>query len=193
MFKNLAAGGQTTAHGVRMLRQVIKIGFSIAFALGLLYFGTFLYQQPQENYKAFYYLAKSKVCMEENVLIRAESWKEITRPPKRKTKQKISAREAPDYGWASEDTPAYKNRMLKIKKATAIKACEKRLQFFFGEAIEAAKTGGKISFGTFVGKKSSEVVMSSNMSMILSPTDSQIFSAFALIVLLLYDPGSVSV
>jgi type IV conjugative transfer system coupling protein TraD len=149
MFKNLAAGGQTTAHGVRMLRQVIKIGFSISMAVGLLYFGWFLYDQPQENYKAFYYLAKSKVCMEEHVLIRAESWKEITQTPKRKTKQKSSARAEPDYGWASEDTPAYKNRMLKIKKSTAIKACEKRLQFFFGEAIEAAKTAGKISFGTF--------------------------------------------
>lgn len=149
MFKNLAAGGQTTAHGVRMLRQVIKIVFSISMAVGLLFFGWFLYDQPQETYKAFYYLAKSKVCMEENVLIRAESWKEITRPPKRKTQQKSSEREKPDYGWASEDTPAYKNRMLKIKKATAIKACEKRLQFFFGEAIEAAKTGGEISFGTF--------------------------------------------
>ena len=149
MFKNLAAGGQTTAHGVRMLRQVIKIGFSIALACGLLYFGNFLYQQPKENYKAFYYLAKSKVCMEENVLIRAESWKEITQPPKRKTKQKSSARPEPDYGWASKDTPAYKNRMLKIKKTTAIKACEKRLRFFLGEAIEAAKTAGKISFGTF--------------------------------------------
>ena len=73
MFKNLAAGGQTTAHGVRMLRQVIKIVFSISMAVGLLFFGWFLYDQPQENYKAFYYLAKSKVCMEENVLIRSHA------------------------------------------------------------------------------------------------------------------------
>lgn len=149
MFKNLSAGGQTTAHGVRMLRQVIKIGFSIAFVLGLFYFGWFLCEQPQENYKAMYYMAKSKVCLEENVLIRAESWKEITQLPKRETKQKNPIKAEPDYGWASEDTPAYKNRMLKIKKAIAIKACEKRLRFFLGEAIEAAKTAGKISFGTF--------------------------------------------
>jgi len=132
-----------------MLRQGLKIICFIAFAFGFLYFGKFLYQQPEENYKAMYYLAKSKVCMEENVLIRAESWKEITQPPKRKTKQKSSARSEPDYGWASEDTPAYKNRMLKIKKTTAIKACEQRLRFFQREAIEAAKTAGKIFLGVF--------------------------------------------
>lgn len=89
MFKNLPAGGQTTAHGVRMLRQVFKIGFSISMAFGLLYFGWFLYQQPQENYKAFYYLAKSKITFEETVLIRAESWKEINRTPKKKHSKKL--------------------------------------------------------------------------------------------------------
>lgn len=149
MFKNLAAGGQTTAHGVRMLRQVIKIGFSIAMVFGLLYFGWFLYNQPQENYKAFYYLAKSKVSLEENVLIRAESWKEINRNPKKQPSNKKASKQEPDYGWASEDTQEYKNRMLKVKKDTAIKACEKRIRFFIGEVIEAAKTVGKIFFGTF--------------------------------------------
>ena len=41
MFKDVAAGGQTTAHGVRMLRQVIKIAFIFAI-LALL--GTFFYR-----------------------------------------------------------------------------------------------------------------------------------------------------
>lgn len=149
MFKNLAAGGQTTAHGVRMLRQVIKIGFSISMVFGLLYFGWFLYQQPQANYKAFYYLAKSKITFEETVLVRAESWKEINRTPKKKSSKKTSAQEEPNYGFASEDTPEYKNRMLKIKKATVIKACEKRIRFFKGEAIEEGITAGKIFLGVF--------------------------------------------
>jgi len=149
MFKNLAAGGQTTAHGVRMLRQVIKIGLSISMVFGLLYFGWFLYQQPQENYKAFYYLAKSKITFEETVLVRAESWKEINRTPKKKSSKKTPAKEEPNYSFASEDTPEYKNRMLKIKKATVIKACEKRIRFFKGEAIEEGKNAGKIFLVVF--------------------------------------------
>lgn len=41
MFKNLTMGGQTTAHGVRMLRQVLKIGVIIAF---LAFIGYIVYQ-----------------------------------------------------------------------------------------------------------------------------------------------------
>jgi type IV conjugative transfer system coupling protein TraD len=41
MFKNLTLGGQTTAHGVRMLRQVLKIGVIIAF---LTFMGYIIYQ-----------------------------------------------------------------------------------------------------------------------------------------------------
>jgi len=149
MLKNLAAGGQTWAHRMRMLKQVIKIGFLISISFGAIYFGSFLYQQPQENYKAFYYLAKSKLSMDETVLIRSESWRKITRAPKKKTKRSQSSRSEPNYGWASEDTPAYKNRMLKIKKETAIRMCEKRIRFFFREATEAVRTGAKLSFGAF--------------------------------------------
>jgi len=149
LFKTVAAGGQTTAHGVRMLRQVVKIGFRIALVFGLIYFGYFLYQQPQENYKALYYLAKSKICLDETVEIRAASWKEIQNPPGKTKKGKNNSVNNHSI-FASEQTDSYKNSMLEIKRATAIEVCEKRLHFFLGEATEAAKTGGKISLATFI-------------------------------------------
>ncbi len=148
-FKKLAAGGQTWAHRMRMLKQVIRIGFLLSIAPGVFYFGFFLYQQPQENYKAFYYLAKSKLSMDETVLFRSESWKEIARAPKKRTNKSKSSVNEPNFGWASEDTKEYKNRMIKIKKVVAIKTCERRVRFFLNEAIEEAKKGGKFSLLAF--------------------------------------------
>lgn len=37
MFKTLAGGGQTIAHGVRMLRQVVKIAILVALGVALAY------------------------------------------------------------------------------------------------------------------------------------------------------------
>lgn len=70
LFKTVSAGGQTWAHGMRMTRQVIRIIVLISLAAGLSSLGYFLYQQPKENYKAFYYLTKAKISLDEKVEVR---------------------------------------------------------------------------------------------------------------------------
>lgn len=53
MFKNLSAGGQTTAHGARMLWQVVKIGCIIGLTFSIGYFCFKMWEYPHERYTAF--------------------------------------------------------------------------------------------------------------------------------------------
>ena len=67
MFKNLTSGGQTTAHGVRMLRQVVKIGLILA-AIALV--GAFSYRMytkvPHDRYYDFVRYFKAIVRWDES-------------------------------------------------------------------------------------------------------------------------------
>ena len=53
MFKNLAAGGQTIAHGFRMLRQVIKIAGIVGLVFAVGHFAYAMWQYPHSHYTAF--------------------------------------------------------------------------------------------------------------------------------------------
>lgn len=152
LFKTVSAGGQTWAHGMRMTKQVIRISFLISLASGLIYLGFFLYQQPQENYKAFYYLAKSKICLDEKVEVKTDSWNKIKRRPVKTKKVKNTKTPPPKENqivFYSEQTDSYKNKMVEIEKKRVIDACEKRIRFFIGETIKASKTAGKIALSFF--------------------------------------------
>lgn len=53
MFKSIAGGGQTTAHGIRMFRQVLKIALLFGLAGGLISLAWNMYSIPHIYYKAF--------------------------------------------------------------------------------------------------------------------------------------------
>ena len=146
-FKTIAAGGQTWAHRMRMLRQVIKIGFLVAIVPTLAYLGWFLYSQPIENYKAFYYFGRAKISFEEKVEVDAQSWKEIQRPLRKKPK--TSNNTTSNIVSASQVNDRLKNNTVKIKKERVIDVCKKRISFFAQELLEAAKLSGKIFLGFF--------------------------------------------
>ncbi|MDJ0651852.1 MAG: hypothetical protein QNJ27_02435 [Simkaniaceae bacterium] len=88
LFKTVSEGGQTWAHGMRMTRQVVRIIVLISLAAGLSSLRYFLYQQPKENYKAFYYLTKAKISLDEKVEVRRDSWNKIKRYPTTTKKKK---------------------------------------------------------------------------------------------------------
>ena len=141
LFKTIAAGGQTWAHRIRMLRQVIKIGFLVAVVPTLAYLGWFLYSQPIENYKAFYYFGMAKISFEEKVTVDAQSWKEIERPLRKNPKNSINT--TFNIVSASQINDRLKNNTIKIKKERVIDVCQKRVSFFLQELLVAAKLAGK--------------------------------------------------
>ncbi|MCB1073008.1 MAG: type IV secretion system DNA-binding domain-containing protein [Chlamydiia bacterium] len=152
LFKTVSAGGQTWAHGMRMTRQVIRIIVLISLAAGLSSLGYFLYQQPKENYKAFYYLTKAKISLDEKVEVRRDSWNKIKRYPtktekKKNTKTPITKEN--EITFYSEQLDSYKNKMIEIDKKQVIDICEKRIRFFIAEGVEASKTAGKVALAFF--------------------------------------------
>ena len=64
MFKTLAGGGQTTAHGVRMLRQVIKIAILVALGVAIAYVLLKVYDVPSIYWKAFPNYAKAAIKLD---------------------------------------------------------------------------------------------------------------------------------
>ena len=73
MFKNLTMGGQTTAHGVRMLRQVLKIGVIIAFLAFVGYIVYKMYTIDHWYYRSIPNLFKAIFRWETNAV---EKWDE---------------------------------------------------------------------------------------------------------------------
>ena len=59
IFKTIAAGGQTWAHRIRMLRQVARIAFVISLFLGLAFFSWKMSKEPRHRFIAIYYYIKS--------------------------------------------------------------------------------------------------------------------------------------
>ena len=52
---NVTRGGQTWAHRMRMLKQVIRIMILGSIGAGLLFFGLKMSKEPTENFQAAYY------------------------------------------------------------------------------------------------------------------------------------------
>lgn len=66
MFKTLAGGGQTTAHGVRMLRQVIKIALIVSVIVLIATFSYRMYTMvPKDRYMDFVRYFKAIGCWDE--------------------------------------------------------------------------------------------------------------------------------
>ncbi|CCB87819.1 type IV secretion system DNA-binding domain-containing protein [Simkania negevensis] len=148
LFKTIAAGGQTWAHRIRMLRQVVKIGFLVAIVPALIYLGWFLYSQPTENYKAFYYYGVAKTSFEEKVVVDAQSWKEIQKPIMKNSNKSISRTQ--HIVSVTLLNERFKNNTVRIKKEKVISVCQKRISTFLQEALEAAATSGKIFLTSFL-------------------------------------------
>lgn len=80
ILNEIAAGGQTWAHRVRMLRQVLKIIILISLAISMSIFAlTIVKRAPQQCYYALWYQSKAKVCrvFHKNVEVTPALWKAI--------------------------------------------------------------------------------------------------------------------
>ncbi len=82
--KDIAGGGQTWIHRVRMLRQVLRIAFSVSFFLGLIISLTFfLFRTPNEQLFSPYYYCKARLFSSEDnrLKIRGEYMEWISGKP----------------------------------------------------------------------------------------------------------------
>lgn len=59
--QTLTEGGQTWAHRVRMLKQVIKLAFGVSLCVGLAFFTIAMWKVPKTTYQGLWYYTKAQV------------------------------------------------------------------------------------------------------------------------------------
>lgn len=79
-LKTVAAGGQTWAHRVRMLRQVLRIIFGISITLGALFFALRAANIPKTLWQGSYYYFKGQIAgvFNETVSVNSQLWAKVS-------------------------------------------------------------------------------------------------------------------
>jgi type IV conjugative transfer system coupling protein TraD len=80
IFQTLAEGGQTWAHRVRMVRQVIKIAYTFSFLIALIYFGYNTFRLDHSLYENAYYCIKAeigKAFSSKEISVSASFWEKL--------------------------------------------------------------------------------------------------------------------
>lgn len=123
---NVTRGGQTWAHRMRMLKQVIRIMILGSIGAGLLFFGLKMSKQPKENFQAAYYHLRATLPLA---------------PDKMKVDSKF---------WCVVSEQCYRNGKVTVNKKKLIKTCQERVDLLLMRGIITLKESGYISTGAFV-------------------------------------------
>lgn len=80
-FGTITEGGQTWAHRIRMLRQVIKLAMTFSFIIGLIVFVCLLLDKPLFLYQStWYYLKASTIgIVSDEISVHADFWEDIAK------------------------------------------------------------------------------------------------------------------
>lgn len=81
MMHTLTEGGQLSTHSLRMLRQVVKVGFLVASLVWISLFAYYMYQLPVEIYECTWYYMKghySGIVSSDRIEIDSQLWWKLT-------------------------------------------------------------------------------------------------------------------
>jgi len=122
----LAEGGQTWAHRMRMVRQVIKMTMLTAIFVGIVYFGYKMQQLHEGYYQTLWYYCKAILIsiVEEKVSVNTKFWAIATQ----------------QY---------YSSDYVDLKVEKVIEVCENLFPFFWKEISNIGSTSLLISLCTF--------------------------------------------
>ncbi|MEM7174731.1 MAG: type IV secretion system DNA-binding domain-containing protein [Chlamydiota bacterium] len=136
----VAEGGQTWAHRVKMISQVLKSAFIWAFLAGLMTIGYLQYQAPKSSYQALYYWSKAKLFSNKKTIqVDPSTWKAL----KQGSKQGVlfAAMSIDDF-----DRPSSK---LLIRRELLLQVCEKKVLSLLERFLTNIKKAGYFATGTF--------------------------------------------
>jgi hypothetical protein len=91
IFQTLAEGGQTWAHRMRMVRQVIKIAYTFSLLIALIYLGYAAYRLDHSLYANAYYYLKAEISHAlafKEVSVSTRLWQEKDHKSKKRFLQK---------------------------------------------------------------------------------------------------------
>ena len=116
LLKTVAAGGQTWAHRMRMIRQVVRIACVASLLSGLGFIGVRLFQEPKESYQFLCYYGKAVIAqfISDKVSVSSEFWAHVS-----------------PYAYSGED--------VEVNSKDLEAACEKCLKDFLGRFFRAAQ------------------------------------------------------
>jgi len=126
LLDNVTRGGQTWAHRMRMLKQVIRLMILGSIGSGLLFFAFKMSREPKENFQAAYYHVKGTL-------------------PFAGPKIEVDAK-----FWCAISRQCFQNETVHVNTKDLVRLCEKRLKLLTEKAfIEIQKTA-YVSVGSFV-------------------------------------------
>ena len=129
-LKTVAAGGQTWAHRMRMIRQVVRIACTASFLSGCGFLGMKLFQEPKESYASLWYYGKAAIVQftSDKVTVSSEFWSHVS-----------------PYTYSGEEVE------VRIKEVEAV--CEKHFKTFSKRLVSWLQQAGLLSlivFGAFI-------------------------------------------
>ena len=124
LLDNVTRGGQTWAHHMRMLKQVIRMMLLGSIGVGLLYFAFNMSKEPTENFQAAYYHVRATLPFATDQM------------------------EVDGKFWCSVSRQCYRNEKVTVSTKTLIRICEQRIDLLLSRGIITLKEAGYVSIGT---------------------------------------------
>ena len=91
MLKKIISGGQTSAHRVRMFRQIFKIALILSFASGGTFFCKKILDEPFRNFSALYHLVRCNFSRKDYISFEEETWKKLSGVDKETLYERLKA------------------------------------------------------------------------------------------------------
>lgn len=126
LLKTIAAGGQTWAHRMRMIRQVVRIGCLASLISGSGFIGVKLFQEPKESYEALFYYGKAIIIgyISDKVFVSSRFWAHVS-----------------PYSYSGEE--------VEISAVELKIVCKECVKDFFGRFLSWLKQAGYLSSSVF--------------------------------------------
>jgi type IV conjugative transfer system coupling protein TraD len=126
LLKTVAAGGQTWAHRMRMIRQVVRIACVASLLSGFGFIGIRLFQEPKESYQSLCYYGKAVIAqfISDKVSVSSDFWAHVS-----------------PYAYSGED--------VEVSSKELEAACEECFKDFLGRLLLWLKQAGLLSLSVF--------------------------------------------
>ncbi|MEM7175303.1 MAG: hypothetical protein AAF443_05200 [Chlamydiota bacterium] len=140
IISKVAEGGQTWAHRVKMVQQVLKSAFIWAFLTGLIAIGYLQYREPKTSYQALYYWSKAKLFSNKKTIqVDPDIWKAL----KQGSKQVVL------FAAVSVDDPDHHPSKHLIRRHAVLRICQKRVHVLVENFRVNLKKAGIFSLAAF--------------------------------------------
>lgn len=122
----LAEGGQTWAHRVRMVRQVLKIAFLVAFAIGFVHFAYQMQELNEGYYQTLWYYIKASIALpfEDEIYVDSKFWGTVS-------------------------NQYFSSKTISLNTGRVLKTCEEILPFFWKRISDIGSVSLIISSSVF--------------------------------------------